>query len=57
MAKAVTIIAPRNSGKSGPLKTLISYAVHAGQSFGAQLDFAPLPKVVSAAAVKAVGEL
>jgi phosphate transport system substrate-binding protein len=51
------VIAPKASGKSGPLKTFISYAVHAGQTFGAALDFAPLPKVVSKAAVKAVGEL
>jgi len=51
------VIAPKASGTSGPLKTFISYAVHAGQAFGAALDFAPLPKVVSKAAIASVGQL
>jgi phosphate transport system substrate-binding protein len=47
--------------KSGPqtqfIKQFLSYAITKGQSFGAALDFAPLPKVVLNAAKAAINTL
>ena len=39
------------------LQQFISYAITKGQTYGAALDFAPLPKVVLSAAKKAVSSL
>jgi hypothetical protein len=36
------------------VKEFINYAITKGQSYGAALDFAPLPSVVLAAAQKAL---
>jgi len=46
-------IVPKSSSKKADIKSFIDYALTKGQSFGASLDFPPLPSVVSAAAKKA----
>jgi phosphate transport system substrate-binding protein len=53
------VIAPHNGAEpeKGYLKQFINYAITKGQSYGAALDFAPLPKVVLNAAKAAVGSL
>jgi phosphate transport system substrate-binding protein len=40
------VIAPHNAAQKPLLKSFIQYALGAGHAFGANLDFAPLPKVV-----------
>ncbi len=40
------VIAPHNAAQKSLLKSFIQYALNAGHTFGANLDFAPLPKVV-----------
>lgn len=40
------VIAPHNAAQKPLLKSFIQYALSAGHTFGANLDFAPLPKVV-----------
>jgi hypothetical protein len=39
------------------MKKFITYATTEGQSYGPELDFAPLPKQVVAAAKKAVAKI
>jgi phosphate transport system substrate-binding protein len=51
-------IVPTDAPQADPLKEFISFAIGSkGQSYGAALDFAPLPPVVLAAAQKAVNSL
>jgi phosphate transport system substrate-binding protein len=50
-------IVPSNAPQASVLKEFLTYAVTKGQSYGAALDFAPLPQVVLAAAQKAIGSL
>ncbi len=50
-------IIPRTSSQKGALASWVYYAMTLGQSFGASLDFAPIPKVVLNAGVKSVKEL
>jgi phosphate transport system substrate-binding protein len=50
-------IVPRGAGQKDALASWIYYAMTLGQAFGAQLDFAPIPKVVLEAGVKSVREL
>ena len=50
-------IVPKGAKQAGLLKQFINYALTTGQHFGAALDFAPIPKIVLAAAKKAVGSL
>ena len=50
-------IVPRSAPQKSALASWIYYAMTAGQSFGAQLDFAPIPKVVLNAGIKSVKEL
>jgi phosphate transport system substrate-binding protein len=40
------VIAPHNAAQKPLLKSFIQYALNAGHTFGANLDFAPVPKVV-----------
>jgi phosphate transport system substrate-binding protein len=40
------VIAPTTAPQGGLLKSFVQYALGAGHAFGANLDFAPLPKVV-----------
>ena len=40
------VIAPHNAAQKPLLKSFIQYALGSGHTFGANLDFAPLPKVV-----------
>ena len=51
------VIAPTTAPNGTALKSFIRYALGAGQSFGQNLDFAPLPKVVKKAANASVGRL
>jgi phosphate transport system substrate-binding protein len=51
------VIAPTTAPNGAALKQFIRYALGAGQSFGQNLDFAPLPKIVKKAANAAVGRL
>lgn len=51
------VIAPTTAPNGAALKQFIQYALGAGQSFGQNLDFAPLPKVVKNAANRAVNGL
>jgi len=39
-------IVPRSSGKLAALKQFLTYAVHGGQSYATQFEFAPLPQNV-----------
>jgi phosphate transport system substrate-binding protein len=50
-------IVPHNAPQKGFVQQFINYAITKGQSYGAALDFAPLPKVVLSAAKKAVAGL
>jgi phosphate transport system substrate-binding protein len=50
-------IVPHGAPQLGFLKQFLNYAVTIGQKYGAALDFAPLPSVVSTAAKKAIGSL
>jgi len=50
-------IVPHNAPQKGFLQQFLNYAVTLGQKYGAALDFAPLPKVVSTAAKSAIGSL
>ncbi len=49
------VIAPTTAPNGGELQQFIKYALGAGQSDGASLDFAPLPKVVLKADQATVG--
>ncbi len=52
------VIVPLESEKAEALKKFISYAISpAGQEFGPDLDFAPLPKQVVAAGKAAIGQI
>jgi phosphate transport system substrate-binding protein len=50
-------IVPRGAPQKAALASWVYYAMTKGQAFGAQLDFAPIPKVVLTAGVKSVREL
>jgi phosphate transport system substrate-binding protein len=51
-------IVPKSGNKQASLlKSFISFAIGAGQSFGPKLDFVPLPKVILSADKKTVGSL
>jgi phosphate transport system substrate-binding protein len=50
-------IVPRTAPQKGALASWVYYAMTLGQAFGAQLDFAPIPKVVLNAGIKSVREL
>ena len=50
-------IVPKGAPQAAALASWIYYAMTIGQSFGATLDFAPIPKVVLAAGFKSVKEL
>lgn len=51
------VIVPLESKKAGELTEFIEYAIGAGQEFGPELDFAPLPKRVVAAGKSALGKI
>jgi len=52
------VIVPLESDKADALKKFITYAISpAGQSYGPDLDFAPLPKQVVAADKKAIAKI
>ncbi|HEX3975917.1 MAG TPA: phosphate ABC transporter substrate-binding protein PstS [Solirubrobacteraceae bacterium] len=51
------VIAPTTAPNGGALKQFIRYALGAGQAFGQNLDFAPLPKAVKKAANASVNRL
>jgi phosphate transport system substrate-binding protein len=50
-------IVPKGAPQASALASWVYYAMTLGQSFGASLDFAPIPKVVLAAGFKSVKEL
>jgi phosphate transport system substrate-binding protein len=50
-------IVPSNAPQAATLKEFIGYALTKGQTYGASLDFAPLPQVVLQAAQKALASL
>ena len=50
-------IVPKGAPQKAALASWIYYAMTGGQTFGAQLDFAPIPKVVLKAGIKSVREL
>lgn len=50
-------IVPKGAAQKAGLASWIYYAMTLGQSFGAALDFAPIPRVVLNAGVKSVREL
>jgi phosphate transport system substrate-binding protein len=50
-------IVPRTAPQKGAIASWVYYAMTLGQTFGAQLDFAPIPKVVLNAGIKTVREL
>jgi phosphate transport system substrate-binding protein len=50
-------IVPKTARQKGAIASFVYYAMTLGQSFGAQLDFAPIPKVVLKAGIKSVKEL
>jgi phosphate transport system substrate-binding protein len=50
-------IVPKGAPQKAALASWIYYAMTLGQSFGAQLDFAPIPKVVLEAGIKSVREV
>jgi phosphate transport system substrate-binding protein len=50
-------IVPKGAGQKAALASWIYYAMTLGQTFGATLDFAPIPKVVLTAGIKTVREL
>jgi phosphate transport system substrate-binding protein len=51
------VIAPTTAPQGGLLKSFVQYALGPGHAFGANLDFAPLPKVVVNADKAAAGRL
>ncbi|HEX2392466.1 MAG TPA: phosphate ABC transporter substrate-binding protein PstS [Solirubrobacterales bacterium] len=51
------VIVPLESEKAEEMKTFITYAITEGQSYGPDLDFAPLPKQVVAAGKKAIAKI
>jgi phosphate transport system substrate-binding protein len=51
------VIAPTTAPQGALLKSFVQYALGAGHSFGANLDFAPLPKVVVTADKAAANQL
>ncbi len=50
-------IVPHDAPQKGFLQQFANYALTIGQKYGAALDFAPLPKVVQQAGLKAVDSL
>ena len=50
-------IVPKDAPQKTEIKKFISYVLASGQSFGASLDFAPLPSVVLSAAQRALSSL
>ena len=50
-------IVPHSAPQKGFVQQFITYAITIGQKYGASLDFAPLPKVVLAAAKSSVATL
>jgi phosphate transport system substrate-binding protein len=50
-------IVPHDAGQKGFLQQFARYCVTIGQKYGAALDFAPLPKVVKQAALRAIASL
>jgi phosphate transport system substrate-binding protein len=50
-------IIPHNAPQKGFLQQFANYCVTKGQKYGAQLDFAPLPKVVKKGALAAIASL
>jgi phosphate transport system substrate-binding protein len=50
-------IVPKGAPQKAALASWVYYAMTGGQAFGAQLDFAPIPKVVLNAGIKSVREL
>jgi phosphate transport system substrate-binding protein len=50
-------IIPKGSPKKAALAGFVKYAISSGQKFGAALDFAPLPGVVTSAATRTVNSL
>jgi phosphate transport system substrate-binding protein len=50
-------IVPKGAAQAAALASWIYYAMSAGQTFGAALDFAPIPAVVLNAGIKSVKEL
>jgi phosphate transport system substrate-binding protein len=50
-------IVPKGAPKKADLVKFVTYALSTGQSFGAALDFAPLPKVVHDAGIRTVNSL
>ncbi|HEU4737474.1 MAG TPA: phosphate ABC transporter substrate-binding protein PstS [Solirubrobacterales bacterium] len=51
------MIVPRDAPQKGFLAQFANYCLTLGQKYGAALDFAPLPKVVKQAGLKAVASL
>ncbi|MBA3865657.1 MAG: phosphate ABC transporter substrate-binding protein PstS [Solirubrobacterales bacterium] len=51
------VIVPLETEKATEMKKFIQYAITEGQSYGPDLDFAPLPKQVVAAAEKAIAKI
>jgi phosphate transport system substrate-binding protein len=51
------VIVPLESEKAEALKKFITYAIGPGQEYGPDLDFAPLPKQVVAAAKTAIAKI
>src|SRR4051794_4694192 len=51
------VIVPLATEKADEMKKFIAYALGEGQSYGADLDFAPLPKQVVAADKKAIAKI
>jgi phosphate transport system substrate-binding protein len=50
-------IVPNNAPQASYLQQFLNYAIGKGQVYGAALDFAPLPKVITTAAKKAIASL
>jgi phosphate transport system substrate-binding protein len=57
LATFTYVLVPRGSSKLAALKRFVRYAIDGGQSFAAQLSFAPLPASVRAVDLKAVNGL
>jgi phosphate transport system substrate-binding protein len=51
------VIVPLESEKAEEMKTFVTYAITEGQSYGPDLDFAPLPKQVVAAGKQAIAKI
>ena len=51
------VIVPLKTDKADELKKFITYAIGPGQAFGPDLNFAPLPTQVVAAAKKAIAKI